>query len=518
MPLPWFQNGVLRVMVLEAKELHSTATVGIEDPYVVLRVGAQTLTTQPDSNGGVTPCWDEMLQFNLQDPALSLESDCMYVEIWDKNVVRDRLMGRVELPLVELVCTTTEQTKWYRLNRHQAPRRNYVGFLLLQTQYYPPMSLVLHRARNLYNTVWFGQQSPFVRVRVGKRSYDGQTAAGGGQDPVWSEEFFINPDVRHARSLAPAQRPAALAAVPSDVERCTTPKHRRPAMEQWERRLEEAEARAVEAAVLAASDARNVFETFANSTGDAARAQEAEASGDDGALPAVRHVAPLYLDITVYASSSLLLPHTFVGKALVPFAALVENDGRPMWFRLGRDANQRTPAGELLLSLHVNEYTYAAAPAAAAAYRPNVAPEVVTIHEPVVYRSVSRASRLDAGEAERKMHGAAEGGGARPGSGGGGGGGGGGGDGGGEEEAEAKYGAEELEMASVGPDAVSEEALSARSLQERLLEIARYAQSQPLLPLQPAKDAAALAAAAAEGAALSPRPSVAVAVAPLPDA
>ncbi|XP_030052621.1 extended synaptotagmin-1 [Microcaecilia unicolor] len=99
-PLP---RGIIRVHLIEAKDLVSLDTYvkgilkGKSDPYAVVRVGTQVLTSKVIDED-LNPKWHEMYEVIVHEvPGQELE-----VEIFDKDPDQDDFMGRMKLDLGEV--------------------------------------------------------------------------------------------------------------------------------------------------------------------------------------------------------------------------------------------------------------------------------------------------------------------------------------------------------------------------------------------------------------------------------
>lgn len=100
-PLP---RGVVRVHLLGARELRSKdrfmggLVEGKSDPYAVLRVGTQLVTSRVVPNE-LNPTWDEVYEFIVHEvPGQEME-----VELFDKDPDQDDLLGRMKLDFGEVL-------------------------------------------------------------------------------------------------------------------------------------------------------------------------------------------------------------------------------------------------------------------------------------------------------------------------------------------------------------------------------------------------------------------------------
>ncbi|XP_062453464.1 extended synaptotagmin-1 [Rhea pennata] len=111
-PLP---RGVVRVHLLGARDLQSKdrfmrgLVEGKSDPYAVLRVGTQVVTSRViDDN--LNPTWDEVYEFIVHEvPGQEIE-----VELFDKDPDQDDLLGRMKLDLGEVLKARVLE-EWFPL-------------------------------------------------------------------------------------------------------------------------------------------------------------------------------------------------------------------------------------------------------------------------------------------------------------------------------------------------------------------------------------------------------------------
>ncbi|XP_071585525.1 extended synaptotagmin-1 isoform X1 [Heliangelus exortis] len=111
-PLP---RGVVRVHLLAARDLRSKdrfmggLVKGKSDPYAVLRVGTQVVTSRViDDN--LNPVWDEVYEFIVHEvPGQEME-----VELFDKDPDQDDLLGRMKLDFGEVLKARVLE-EWFPL-------------------------------------------------------------------------------------------------------------------------------------------------------------------------------------------------------------------------------------------------------------------------------------------------------------------------------------------------------------------------------------------------------------------
>ncbi|XP_075381543.1 extended synaptotagmin-1 isoform X2 [Mycteria americana] len=111
-PLP---RGVVRVHLRGARDLRSKdrfmggLVEGKSDPYAVLRVGTQVVTSRVIDNN-LNPTWDEVYEFIVHEvPGQEME-----VELFDKDPDQDDLLGRMKLDLGEVLKARVLE-EWFPL-------------------------------------------------------------------------------------------------------------------------------------------------------------------------------------------------------------------------------------------------------------------------------------------------------------------------------------------------------------------------------------------------------------------
>ncbi|XP_054663073.1 extended synaptotagmin-1 [Grus americana] len=111
-PLP---RGVVRVHLRGARDLRSKdrfmggLVEGKSDPYAVLRVGTQVVTSRVIDNN-LNPTWDEVYEFIVHEvPGQEME-----VELFDKDPDQDDLLGRMKLDFGEVLKARVLE-EWFPL-------------------------------------------------------------------------------------------------------------------------------------------------------------------------------------------------------------------------------------------------------------------------------------------------------------------------------------------------------------------------------------------------------------------
>lgn len=112
--------GILRVFVLEAKDLANDDFFGESDPYVTLTVGAQTKETEVVFNNCKNPIW-----WSDSDPGFIFDflihdqfNQQIQVDIYDKDADWDDHLGGFSIDIISIVnnCQNKSMMQWFKLN------------------------------------------------------------------------------------------------------------------------------------------------------------------------------------------------------------------------------------------------------------------------------------------------------------------------------------------------------------------------------------------------------------------
>ncbi|GLC60148.1 hypothetical protein PLESTB_001579100 [Pleodorina starrii] len=87
--------GQLTVTVEYAKDLKDKDWFGKQDPYAVLRVGAQTFRTKTHEDGGKNPVWNETFHINI------VNDNTIDMTIYDSDVGKDDIIGTATVVLAK---------------------------------------------------------------------------------------------------------------------------------------------------------------------------------------------------------------------------------------------------------------------------------------------------------------------------------------------------------------------------------------------------------------------------------
>jgi len=96
-------TGTLTVTVVKGLDLHDIQTLGAMSPFCKLSVGKESFTTKHHEKGGKTPSWNQAFIFNLDGKEAAL-----HVHVMNKGTLSDGTIGRVDVPLANLVKAQAE--------------------------------------------------------------------------------------------------------------------------------------------------------------------------------------------------------------------------------------------------------------------------------------------------------------------------------------------------------------------------------------------------------------------------
>ena len=101
---------VLTVSIVAGRNLKAMDIIGTSDPYCIVKVGRNKYQTRCYYET-CHPVWREVAEF--REPDLR---DSLVVEVWDKDLTSDDMIGQVVIPLQQLVGFDMVAPRWYGLN------------------------------------------------------------------------------------------------------------------------------------------------------------------------------------------------------------------------------------------------------------------------------------------------------------------------------------------------------------------------------------------------------------------
>lgn len=91
----------LEVMEMSAEDLHDVNRMHKMNPYVIVSLsGNHKKKTEVHKNGGTSPSWDKHLTFLVDEARTDLT---LVFEIMTKKTTGDKVVGRVKVPIAELL-------------------------------------------------------------------------------------------------------------------------------------------------------------------------------------------------------------------------------------------------------------------------------------------------------------------------------------------------------------------------------------------------------------------------------
>eukprot|EP00467_Chlorarachnion_reptans_P016072 CAMPEP_0114518238 /NCGR_PEP_ID=MMETSP0109-20121206/18331_1 /TAXON_ID=29199 /ORGANISM="Chlorarachnion reptans, Strain CCCM449" /LENGTH=379 /DNA_ID=CAMNT_0001698833 /DNA_START=213 /DNA_END=1352 /DNA_ORIENTATION=+ len=131
--------GILKVKIMEAAQLHDTNMLTHQNPFVSVKYLDDEQKTDVCLKGGVTPKWNQTLEFKVEHAVGPLEAQWVHITVKDKELLKEDYIGQVTLPLQLLL---TNKKKWWKLFWNQSKNETR-GEILLEASFtgeggYPP--------------------------------------------------------------------------------------------------------------------------------------------------------------------------------------------------------------------------------------------------------------------------------------------------------------------------------------------------------------------------------------------
>jgi len=118
----------LFVEVIEAKGLKNTDTVGVSDPFCVLKIIHKGVKSQKQStkviDNNLNPVWKEVMWFEV------VPEDKLFLHCWDKDPVGKDNLGKLEYPLKNIFNKDGSLVKdvWLPFTKNKPPGEVHLGF------------------------------------------------------------------------------------------------------------------------------------------------------------------------------------------------------------------------------------------------------------------------------------------------------------------------------------------------------------------------------------------------------
>ncbi|KAI8142193.1 C2 domain-containing protein [Fennellomyces sp. T-0311] len=95
-----FPAGVLKVTLVEAKDLDSEDLFGANDPYVELWLDDDYKQRSSEVSNSNNPVWNEEFIFNIEEGSSDKK---LYIKVMDKDLLSDDKIGDAKLRLTDIV-------------------------------------------------------------------------------------------------------------------------------------------------------------------------------------------------------------------------------------------------------------------------------------------------------------------------------------------------------------------------------------------------------------------------------
>jgi Ca2+-dependent lipid-binding protein len=102
--------GMLTLTVHRGSDLHNVQLAGKMDPYFTIKVGNEQYRSRTHDGGHANPDWDQSFIINLDGTRYET---ILHLTVWDKNVLADSVIGRLDIPCAKL--TGTRDPVWFDL-------------------------------------------------------------------------------------------------------------------------------------------------------------------------------------------------------------------------------------------------------------------------------------------------------------------------------------------------------------------------------------------------------------------
>lgn len=97
--------GLLKVTIVRATDLKNMELIGKSDPYVVVHVRPLFKVKTKVVDNNLNPVWNQTFDIIAEDK----ETQSLTLEVFDKDIGQDKLLGIAKLPLIELEAETSKE-------------------------------------------------------------------------------------------------------------------------------------------------------------------------------------------------------------------------------------------------------------------------------------------------------------------------------------------------------------------------------------------------------------------------
>nr|CCC92600.1 unnamed protein product [Trypanosoma congolense IL3000] len=105
--------GKLQICICGARNLENEKDLCLPDPYCCVRLGGKTFKTKVVNNS-CDPVWNQTFRFHVSSGADAQ----VCVELWNRGIVTDNILGSVCLPLKNLTMGVVTDS-WYMLSHSE---------------------------------------------------------------------------------------------------------------------------------------------------------------------------------------------------------------------------------------------------------------------------------------------------------------------------------------------------------------------------------------------------------------
>jgi Ca2+-dependent lipid-binding protein len=200
---PTFQFGSLHFQRIKSFDLKNTEIVGLQDPYVILKLGTDWREqTYTKDEGGSDVLW-EYLDLRCDVTADMLRSERLEVEVWDENKgLKDKLIGKATTTLIKPGAFLDQEVELH-VQLVDEQNKNSGRLVITCTVHnekeddadgavdpsFARGELKMKRITcfNLKNTELIGKQDPYVELLIPDYDYSQKTPVLEeiGSNPVW---------------------------------------------------------------------------------------------------------------------------------------------------------------------------------------------------------------------------------------------------------------------------------------------------------------------------------------------
>lgn len=189
---------LIRVRVIQGRNLPSTDVNGSTDPYVVVHIGARKPMRTPAIKRDKNPVWNTDLE--VLERGLRASVDSIRFELFDKDTfTRDDLVGSAEIDIKRCWDNVTP-AMWISLkNKKGKPIKGQVQVQLQCMRKGEPktmrdfthvLAVTIQKGVELHDMDWIGRADPFVEFSLGAQSFRTKEVQNS-TNPEWNETAYL---------------------------------------------------------------------------------------------------------------------------------------------------------------------------------------------------------------------------------------------------------------------------------------------------------------------------------------